>query len=192
MNHVLKYLLLSLAYLLALFFIIFIAAWMWILFDSQPLHNPLARAFPWPVACSSRGCVTSQTWAQKFDLAGQFATQVHITPPTPASALTTVIRQHLARHAFLRSPVSVSDAKRYREDILNLKDAEQLQGVLHLSVDDYDRLIVLPFLQQEALRAQYKIESTDQLYAALARERAIILLPWHFTWDKSKGIVIEK
>lgn len=152
----------------------------------------IVAAWGWPVACSTRGCISHRAWEEQLAAASQFAQETQTPPPTPAQALTTLIRQHLTRHAFLQSPISLADATRYREEILNLKEADQFQGALQLTLAEYDQKIILPFLQQEALRAQHKVESTDELYSALARERKIFLFWRAFTWDVSKGQVIEK
>lgn len=154
----------------------------------------LGATWAWaaPAACSTRGCVTRQTWERQQAAASQFAQATNSQAPTPAEALTTLIRQHLVRYAVVQSPVSLVDAARYREEILNLKETGQLQGALSLSLAEYDERIILPFLQQEALRAQYKVESTDELYAALGRERHIFLFLRNFKWDKSTGKVVAK
>jgi hypothetical protein len=172
--------------------LVFFVGWISVLAAANPFKSPLATHFPWPVACTTRGCITSTSWARQYQLTQQFAAATHMDEPTPRQALTTLIRQHLVTYAFVRSPINLPDAQRYREQILNTKDDQDLQQSLGVSIKDYDRQIVLPYLQQEALRQQRKAESPEELYATLSRERLVIVLPWYFGWDKNRGEVVPE
>jgi len=143
----------------------------------------------WPLACSTRGCVTTADWARQFETAKRFAVFTGGAEQTPAQALTSTIRQHLLSHAFFKSPVTVADAKRYRQEILNVQKTDFLKTNLGLSAEEYDQYVILPFLEQQALLEQYKVETTDELYKLLAQERFLVLFTWHYKWDRGTGNV---
>ncbi|MEX1112481.1 MAG: hypothetical protein WEC84_03390 [Candidatus Andersenbacteria bacterium] len=158
-----------------------------VLASKAPHEHSLAQYPLWPIACSTRGCVTTRGWQQVHAHSTQFA-QVHEQQtPDISSTLTTTVRRHLADHAFLSSPVTNADARRYREEILNVASEEQLKTVVDISLPEYDKQVLVPFLQQEALRQQQQAESADDLYAQLSSERFIIMPLLHFRWDKSSG-----
>lgn len=164
------------------------ALWTWVL-TSQPLDNPLAATVPWPVACSTKGCVTTTGWVKQYEAELSFAQTTETEPPTPIEALTTVVRHHLVKHAVLRSPVTLADVVRYRQEILNLTDEQRLQEAVNMSLTDYDNSVLLPYLQQEALRQQLSVESVEELYAQLSSERSIVVLPFSLRWNKERGEV---
>ena len=170
----------------------FLLAWGMVLASSNPLQHGWMNRFPWPVACSSRGCVTTQDWAQQYNLAQKFSAVTGAAVSSPADALTTAIRQHMVEHAFLKSPVTLADATRYREQILQLTDEAMIKTTFGLTASQYDKIVVLPFLKQQALQQQLQADTIDDLYAKLAQERLIVLLPWHFRWDTQKGAVVTR
>jgi hypothetical protein len=169
-----------------------LCGWFWILASTEPLHNPLARFFPWPIACSSRGCVTTTSWLRLHAAHTAFAQATQQQVPTFRDSLGTLIRQHLIRHSWLRPPVSDADAQRYRFEILNLHDDATLRASTGFSGAEYDRHVIIPFLEQEALREARQVESLEQLYALLGQERTVIVFPFYLKWDREKGIVVPR
>jgi len=172
--------------------IIYIGGLIWLLASDSVLQHPLAKYPLWPVGCTSRGCVTSASWVNQHNLHLHFAATASIEAPTPEQTLTTLMRRHIINHAFLRSPVTPADAQKYREAVLNIRTQEQLKKLVDVSLADYDRQVIIPFLQQEALRQQNKAESAADLYKQLGQERLVIMLPFHLRWDKDSGQVIRR
>lgn len=170
----------------------FIGAWGFLLMSSKPATYAWAKSSPWPVACSNKGCLTTHDWARQITLAEKFAATTGVNKATPAEALTTLVRQDLVANSFLKSPITRADAKRYRQDVLKLTDGDFIQSTVGVSADDYDRYVILPFLQQEALLKTRNIKAVDELYAQVSKERTVVLLTKHFRWDASKGAVVEK
>lgn len=177
--------------LTALIFML-LGGWVWVLASQEPLHNPLARIMPWPVACTTRGCVTTQTWAQQAALDAYFAQTVGQEAARLDESLTTVVRRHLIAHAFVVEPITAADARRYREEILHLKDDAIVQAAVGVTAEEYDRLMIVPFLQQAAVQQQRKAESPTELYRALAGERWVIILPFSLRWDTDTGSVVRR
>lgn len=163
--------------------LVFLGGYGWILMARQPLNSPLARWLPWPVVCSTRGCITTWAWERQTRAAKVFASQT-TEAITNADTLTTLVRQHLVHYAYLRSPVSVADARRYREEILKITSEEPVREKTGLSLADYDRLVILPLLEQESLRQQRKVETLEELFGGLAEERKLWVLPVGLVWDK--------
>lgn len=155
--------------------------------SSQPLNHPLAHWPIFPLACTTRGCITSAGWLTQHQITLAFNEATAQSNPTPEQTLTTTIRKHLVEHAFLRSPVSDTDVDRYRRDILHAVSDESIQNYVHVSIADYDDLVVRPFLQQEALRFQHKVESTEELYKILTSERPVLFLLFAYRWDPDSG-----
>lgn len=146
----------------------------------------------WPIACSTRGCITKAEWVQQraYDIA--FAQATRKDQPSDTTTLTTVIRRHLISHAVLQSPVSSQDAVRYRTAILHTTDIATLKPLGITSFSIYDSQIILPFLQQEALMKQKNITNTEVLYKELASQRKIFLLLFHYRWNIDRGEVEAK
>lgn len=163
----------------------------WLVLAHQPLSNPLTKWLPWPVACSTRGCITTWDWQRQTTAARVFAAQT-TEAITANDTLATLIRQHLVHYAFVQSPISVSDAKRYREEILKISSEELVKEKTGLSLVDYDRLVIMPLLEQESLRQQRKAETLDELFVQLAQERWVVVFPWHMRWDKNSAKVMER
>lgn len=176
----------------ALILALVLGGWIWILASREPLHNLWARILPWPVVCTTRGCVTTKAWAIQVALSAQYTSRVQEAVPSALESLTTAVRRHLLTHAFVVKPVTVADARRYREEILHLKDEAQIQDVTGVSSEQYDQQVILPFLQQAALQQQRNAESVDELYAGLAQERWVLVLPFHLRWDKDSGSVVQR
>lgn len=167
-------------------------SWLAVLFARHPTQHPLAGVFPWPVVCTTRGCITSTAWVRQQALVKTFVEAVHEPLPPEEEALTTLVRQHLVSKALLQEVVKLEDAARYRREVLRLKDGTVTRQLSTLSPEDFDRAIALPFLQQEALRQQLKLEPEQDLFVHLARDRWISLLTWHFRWDANKAEVVRK
>lgn len=149
--------------------------------------------FPvWPVACSTRGCISSQTWEHNYVVQQHFAQATHTQPPTRERVLTTLIRQHLVAHAVIKSPVTLADARKYREEVLNMHDAATIEKLAGLTPPQYDQQVILPYLQEEALRQQRRSETLDELFKHLSRERWIIILPLHLWWNTDKAEVVRR
>jgi hypothetical protein len=187
-----KHLVIGALTLPAIALVTWIVTWLWLLAVSNPLDHPAARFPLWPVACSTRGCVTSASWVRQHDVTTTFARATGEREPLPEQSLTTVIRHHIVRYAFLRSPVTPADASRYRENVLRITQEDQLQTAVGMSLAAYDREIILPFLKQEALRQQHEVESTGELYAILNQDRFILLLPFQLRWDTTTGEVMPR
>ena len=168
-----------------------ISIWVYTLSFSNPTHV-LSKTFPWPIACSTRGCITSQEWSRQraYDIA--FATATGKPMPSDAATLTTIMRRHLIAHATIQSPISLQDAVRYRTAILHTTDIATLRPLGITSFPDYDSNIILPFLEQEALMKQRNITNTDDLYKDLAHQRTIFLLLFHYHWNIDRGEVEVK
>lgn len=172
--------------------LLFAAGWMAVLLQLDPLKSRFGALLPWPVACSLRGCVTTTAWEAHSAARVAFNQAVHQPAPTAAEALTTLIRQHLVSHAFVRVPVTAQDAVRYREEVLNARDEATVRETVGLSLADYDKYVILPLLQQEALRQETKVETFDELFTLLARERPMWALSRGLVWDRSTAKVIER
>lgn len=169
-----------------------VAGWLYVLASDNLPNGRLATFLPWPVACTMRGCVNTQQWERQQQIAERFAASVQTEAASPEELLTTMVRRHCLAQAFLASPVTPADARRYREEILHFKDEAKLQEVAGLTFAEYDKLVIMPFLQQAALQQQRKVETVDELYASLAQERFVLVLPFHYRWDKEKGRVVSR
>lgn len=107
----------------------------------------------------------------------------------PTESLTTAVRAHLVEEAFARAPVNLQDAKRYRETVLRLPVDSELLAEMGFTADEYDRVVLLPFLLQEALRQQYRAESIDELYRILEKQRGLWVLPRGLVWNSEIAAV---
>ncbi len=165
---------------------------MWVLLARNPLQAPPASWLPWPVVCSTRGCITTREWQRQQIATEVFAQIAQREQPTPLQSLNTLARQHLAHYGQFTSPVTLASAQRYRTEILHATDETKLKEATGLSLAEYDELVVIPFLEQESLRQQRRAEAPDDLYKQLAQERWMVVLPWHLTWSKADGKVIEQ
>lgn len=182
----------GLVVLLGLPVVLVLVLWNWVLASDDALNNPVASFVGWPVACSTRGCVTTRTWQEHYQARQAFALSSEQEPAPPHEALTTLLRQHLVKHAFLRTPVTTRDAVRYREEILGVRNEEQVWQATGLTLEEYDELVILPLLQQEALKQQNSVESNDELYRLLAKERRVVVLPWGLSWNSEQAAVARR
>lgn len=166
-----------------------LVAWGSVVWSPDPVNHPLARLLPWPVVCTTRGCITTTQWREHTAARATFNTALALPHAAPAETLTTLVRQHLVSYAVIRSAVTAADARRYREEILNAKDTSVIQNATALTLDEYDQLVVLPFLQQEALRQQRHAESAEELFAQLAQERFVVVFVRGLRWNAQEGKV---
>lgn len=181
-----------LAVVLLLVLLIFGGSWVSILLSHNPVEHPLAHVFPWPVVCTTRGCITSRAWVRQQELVAAFVGAVGKPVPAPEEALTTLVRQHLVDKALVQKPVTLEDAARYRRDVLHLKDDTVTKQLSTLSLTDFDRFIVLPFLKQEAVRQQLKLEQHDNLFVHLASQRWFVVFPRTLVWDTVNAEIVRK
>lgn len=182
-------LLLSAAGLIVL---LLLGGWSWVLVAKQPLEVPISGWLPWPVVCSTRGCITTWSWARQQTATEVFAKLSGREQPSTLQSLTTLVRQHLAHFGQLKSPITLAAAQRYRTEILHATEDQKIQEATGLTLAAYDELVIMPFLEQESLRQQRRAESVEDLYAQLAGERWIVALPWHLTWSKQEARVKEQ
>lgn len=173
-------------------FIVFCFGIIWIIILSleEPGRSTLGTALPIPVVCDTGGCLTTKTWGRHMKLRAHFANATQQDAPTSAEVLTTLVRQRLVARSNLFSPVTVADARRYREEILHLRDEANSQQVSGLSLLEYDQLVLLPFLQQESLRHQLEIAEIREFYKRLAQEHTVFILPFGYSWDRDKAEVV--
>lgn len=177
---------------LILVLVILAGGWLAVLFSSNPAQHPLASVFPWPIVCTTRGCITSRAWVRQQQLVKAFVSAVGQPVPAPEESLTTLVRQHLVNKALVQEVVVLEDATRYRHEVLHLTDEAITQKLTTLKLEDFDRSIVLPFLKQEALRQQLKLEQNENLFVHLSGSRWIGVLPRHLTWNKTNAEVVKR
>lgn len=166
--------------------------WVWILLSSDVFSHPLSKG-AWPLACSSQlGCITSAAWHNHYRARLVFADVTESEKPEPISVLTSLIRQRLVRNSFLLIPISREDAKRYREKVLGMYEEKVVKETTGLSLKEYDELVILPLLRQEALRQQKGFDSFDDLFISLARDNSVYVFPKGLVWDKEKAEVVRR
>lgn len=172
--------------------LVVLALWGIVVSRRDVLDYRIAQRFPWPIACSLRGCITTSAWYTHMQVRTAFAEASGQAMPSTTHALTTLVRQHLVRNAFLRVPVGEEDAVRYREEVLNVHDAAAVLDATGLTMDDYDASVTLPLLQQEALRQERRVETLEELFALLADERPLIVFARTLKWDSQSATVVER
>lgn len=166
-------------------------SWTSILLSSNPAEHPLAHVLPWPVVCTTRGCITSRAWVRQQELVTAFVSAVNKPVPPPEEALTTLVRQHLVDKALLQEVVKLEDATKYRQEVLHLRDEVVTKQLSTLSLEDFDRSIVLPFLKQEALRQQLKLGPNENIFVYLSADRAVVVLPRNLVWNTDQGKIVK-
>lgn len=159
---------------------------------SSILDNKLAAWAPIPLACTTRGCITSWSLEQQATIEEHYSNATQAEQPTEVQILTTLVRQFLIHKAEIKSPISPADARRYRQEILKLNSDDTITSATSLTPDEYDRLIVLPFLEQENLRQARHAESPQDVFSQLSKERWVIVLPFNWYWDKETAEVKNK
>lgn len=148
--------------------------------------------FGFPIACGSHGCIrqTDVATQQAYDSA--FARSTNARDVSEQATLTTLVRRYLLTHTSTTSSVSLDDAARYRTDILHTTDAAAVRQLGFSSLEEYDTVVLVPFLTQEALMKQRAITSPSVLYKQLAQEQRIFLFKKGYVWDKANGEVVAK
>lgn len=169
-------------------FLTWCAFYIWLLALANPADHPLMYMPLWPAACTSRGCITSAAWLKQHTLMNNAYVLEEVSY---ADSLTTAVRKHLILTTGMNSSVTQDDVRRYREDVLHVATTEDLGSDFKISLQEYDRHVVLPYLTQEALKTERRVESTEELYALIATERSVIVLPFRFRWNKDRGEVIR-
>lgn len=172
--------------------LLWLLVWVSVLMSKDVYQHQLSEPGLWPIICSTRGCVTTSGWHKHYRSRLVFAKAAAQTAPTPEEALTTLARQYLVNKALVNSPITVGDARRYREEVLQAKDAEQILKTTGLTLDEYDKLVVLPLLKQEVLRKRKNSSSLEELFKTLAKERRVWVLPRGLVWDQATVSVVRK
>src|SRR3989344_3113982 len=149
-------------------------------------------SFGIPIACGSHGCIRKSDIAAQRVYDNAFARSTNSHEPVEQATLTTLVRRYLITHATTTSSVSLTDAELYRADILHATDPEIVQKLGFASFEEYDRLVLVPFLQQEALMKERHIKNPSALYARLAQEQSIFLSMNGYKWNKATGEVVAK
>ncbi len=149
-------------------------------------------SFGIPLACGSNGCIRKHDFTQQrtYDIA--FARSINAQPPSEVSTLTTMIRRYLLTHAMRSSSISSADAARYRSDVLHIAYIADITNLGYSSAEEYDRLVVIPFLTQEALIKERHTDNPSALYKQLAQEQYIVLFKSRYTWDRKIGEVVAR
>lgn len=176
------------ALIMAAFLAAIASLWLWLVLSPEPLNNPASQWLPWPIACSTRGCVTTRAWQRQWTLKQTFADKSKAEVGSANSALTTLIRQHLVRYATVKSNVTDRDAERYREEILNIKSPERVKDMTGLTLSQYDERVIKRFLEQENLRQERQV-SNDELFKQLAKERFVLILSFRLGWNRAEAKV---
>lgn len=166
--------------------------WVSIMLNRDIYQHSLSESGLWPIICSTRGCVTTSGWHKHYRSRLVFAKETRELAPTPEEALTTLARQHLVDKALGSSPVTLASAKRYREEVLQAKDAGQVLKATGLTLDEYDKQVILPLLKQEVLRQQLNSSTLDEMFKELAQERSLWVLPRGLVWDEVSAQVKQK
>lgn len=182
----------TLLLVLILVLVILAGSWLALLFSSNPAQHSLASVFPWPIVCTTRGCITSRAWVRQQELVKAFVEAVGQPVPAEEEALTTLVRQHLVNKVLVQEVVTLADATRYRHEVLHLTDEVITQKLTTLKLEDFDRSIVLPFLKQEALRQQLELEQNENLFVHLSSQRWVVALPRNLVWDKANAEVVKR
>lgn len=168
-----------------------LSLWAWILLSGDVFSHPLTSG-AWPLVCSRQmGCITSAAWYNHYQTRSMFARVTESEEPEPVAALTSLIRQSLVKNSLALVPISREDAKRYREQVLGMHKEKAVKETTGLSLKEYDELVILPLLRQEALRQQKGFDSFDDLFVSLARDKSVYVLSRGLVWDKEKAEVVE-
>lgn len=149
-------------------------------------------SFGIPIACGSHGCIraTDATAQHRYDSA--FARSTNGQEPSEQAVLTTLVRRYLLAHAATTSSVSLNDAAQYRTEILHATDPKILKKLGFSSFEEYDKLVLVPFLQQDSLMKERHADNPSVLYARLAQEQSIFFFKKGYRWNKATGEVVAK
>jgi len=178
--------------LIALPIVLWGGSYIWILSSADILEHPLASLPMWPAVCSTSGCITTATWVKQHDVQVMFAQATESEDPSTADSLTTTVRQYLVRKAYLRLPVTVEDARRYRERVLQLENEALIMDSTGLTASEYDSMVILPLLQQEAFRQEHSFLELDEVFDFLAKERTIVIPLWRYAWNAETASIVTE
>lgn len=166
--------------------------WGSLLLSSSVYTHDLSKAGLWPIICSTRGCVTTSSWHKHYQARLVFAETTKAQAPSPEEALTTLARQHLVDSAMVKWPVTIREARRYREEVLRVQDEAKILETTGMSVDDYDRFVILPLLKQEVIREQMGVKEFEEVFISLANKHKLWVLPRGLIWDKETATVVKR
>lgn len=148
-------------------------------------------AFALPIFCTTRGCVTNQEWTKEKEYQKAFADAAHSSLPSDAPILTTLVRKHLFLNTQNNDNIS-EEAVKYRTEILHLTDAVQLKQLGFTSFEEYDNAVTIPFLLQQSYMNEHSLKTPEEAYIQLAKNFRVISLLFDYTWDTSKGEVVDR
>ncbi len=149
-------------------------------------------SFGVPIACGSHGCIREADATAQHEYDSAFARSTNGHAPSEQATLTTLVRRYLLTHAATTSSVSLEDAEKYRADILHTTDQEVVKKLGFSSFEEYDKLVLIPFLLQESLMQERHIENPSALYVKLAQEQSILVFKKEYKWNKATGEVVAK
>lgn len=149
------------------------------------------HSFALPMFCTLRGCITTSAFAKEKMYAQSFARLTNADTPSEESILTTLVRIHLLK-TIGNTSISANEAVKYRTSVLHLTNEEAIRPIGFSSFQEYDNSVTIPFLMQEAYMKEHTIQTSDDVYTALAKQRRVISLLFHYTWDSSKGEVVAR
>lgn len=145
-----------------------------------------------PIACGSHGCIRTSDLEYQTQYDAAFTRSTTSAVSSKQTILTTLVRRYLVHHAKNTVPLSLTDARKYRNDVLRVNDEAVVKALGFSSFEEYDRLVILPYLIQEALVKQRSLRDTDELYANLAEEQRIFLFVSGYRWDRTRGKVVAE
>lgn len=148
-------------------------------------------SFGIPILCTSHGCVTTSNLKQETAHQEAFAKATGSATPTKEALLTTLLRRHLITTRG-NTRLTADDATAYRTNILHLTDEAEVKKIGFSSFEEYDALVTIPFLMQEAYIHEHSLKSPADAYAKLSEDVTVLSLLFDYTWDSSKGEVISR
>ncbi len=168
-----------------------LTSYFWVLLSPNPLRATPSKWLPWPIACSTRGCVTTWQWQSYNDINKRFSEKANLPEVSPAETLTQLIYRHIVSYAQVRPNISIEDAQRYRREVLNLVDDSRIQEMFGINTETYDQNIIMPFLELESLRQQFNAETVEETLKQLTEARKVFVLPLKLKWNQSELKVID-
>lgn len=147
--------------------------------------------FALPIFCTTRGCVSTAQRDRERTYQQEFANAANTSSPSEEAILTSLVRRHLILHT-QNSTNDRQQAVRYRTDILHLTDISAIQQVGFSSFEEYDDLVTIPFLLQQAYMSEHSLQTPEEAYIDLSEHFRVVPLIFGYTWDTSKGEVKAK
>lgn len=149
-------------------------------------------SFGIPLACGTYGCIRATDAKAQRAYDDAFARSTATPAPSEQALLTTLMRRYLLTHAISSSRISVADVAQYRTDVLHVVDDSLVKGLGYVSLAEYDALVLVPFLTQQALMQERHLDAPSALYAQLAQEQWLVLLKPGYRWNRATGEVVAK